>query len=262
MIKIKEINEQKTLDELFQSKKVLGIDESGVGDYFTPLTAAVAIVEEKDFARLKELGVGDSKKISDKRIQELAKIIADEKLAKYCASFIHPKGYNNLKKNYNANEIKTFVHLKAFTDSQRVSSKNTPIKSIDFDYVFIDQYSTLNAIEGYFKRFFNDEDPKANWPKFRKFGKDIILSTKAEDKHLSVAVASIFARDLLLRKMIEYNYEWEAEFPLGASKDVQEFARKFIDERARGDKKKETEMRYNLIKDFKSDIIDKKEEQE
>ncbi|OYD27066.1 ribonuclease HII [Mycoplasma testudineum] len=248
-MKISEVKNQETLDLLFKDKNVLGIDETGVGDYLTPLVAAVAIADNKKMDRINELGITDSKKLSDSRIKELAKIIQDEKLAKYKTAFISVKGYNNLAKRSNANLIKMFVHMKAYTDSQK--GKGSTIKISDFDYVFIDQYSTLKAITGYFDHYFDEKtNPKANWPRFRKIGADIILSEKAESKHPSVAIASIMARNELLFRMEELNREWETTFPLGASTKTQDWINDFVKSRSEGDETAEKILRYNIVKNF------------
>ncbi len=48
--------------------RIIGVDESGKGDFFGPLVVAGLLAGDKDRAFFDELGVRDSKKITDKRI--------------------------------------------------------------------------------------------------------------------------------------------------------------------------------------------------
>jgi len=60
---------------------VIGVDESGKGDFFGPLVVAGFLGGESDLDYLKEIGVRDSKKIADGRIVSL-----DEQLR---SRFVH-----------------------------------------------------------------------------------------------------------------------------------------------------------------------------
>ena len=50
----------------------IGTDESGKGDFFGPLVIAGVMVDEKSAKIFKDLGIRDSKTITDKRIMEFA----------------------------------------------------------------------------------------------------------------------------------------------------------------------------------------------
>ena len=50
----------------------IGSDEVGVGDFFGPLIVVAAYVSRLDITTLKELGVDDSKRLSDEKIREIA----------------------------------------------------------------------------------------------------------------------------------------------------------------------------------------------
>ena len=49
----------------------IGVDESGKGDFFGPLCIAGVLVDEKTEKMFLELGIKDSKKISDKKFSNL-----------------------------------------------------------------------------------------------------------------------------------------------------------------------------------------------
>ena len=53
----------------------IGTDESGKGDYFGPLVIAAVWLDEETQTLLKELGVRDSKTLSDRKCQQLAGLI-------------------------------------------------------------------------------------------------------------------------------------------------------------------------------------------
>ncbi|MCF1355215.1 ribonuclease HIII, partial [Mycoplasma hominis] len=55
----------KNLDEL------IGVDETGVGDYFSPVISVACYIPKDNIEKLKQIGVKDSKKLSDKRIIEI-----------------------------------------------------------------------------------------------------------------------------------------------------------------------------------------------
>ena len=50
----------------------IGTDESGKGDFFGPLVIAGVLVDEKNAEKFHQLGIKDSKKLSDKKMLSLA----------------------------------------------------------------------------------------------------------------------------------------------------------------------------------------------
>ncbi len=72
----------------------IGTDESGKGDYFGPLVIAGVFLEDDQQAVLKELGVKDSKNLSDNRSRELAEVIKRGYL--HSVVSIGPEKYNEL----------------------------------------------------------------------------------------------------------------------------------------------------------------------
>jgi ribonuclease HIII len=88
---------------------ILGIDESGKGDFLGPLVIAGVLANEKGAELLRKHNVRDSKKISDNRILELSRWIK--------SNFIHsivtigPEKYNQLyKKIGNLNKLLAWGH--------------------------------------------------------------------------------------------------------------------------------------------------------
>ncbi|WP_406614113.1 ribonuclease HIII [Mycoplasma corogypsi] len=198
-------------DKSFDNLYVIGIDETGVGDYFSPLISCAVLVEPESIEKLRLLGVKDSKKLSDSKIQFLAKEI--KKYIKHYKFYkLTPKGYNSLNSfGFNANELKYISHRS--TLNNLIQDLNT--KNIKHDLVIIDQYSTFNSITKYhikISEYMQKRDQKYIDPDV-----DVLYKTGAESVHIAVACASILARNEFLTFMQNLNEQYGFEFPLGAS---------------------------------------------
>ncbi len=196
---------------------IIGSDETGVGDYLSPLVAAAVFVPYQNVARLEALGVDDSKKITDAKIITLAEKI--KPLVKYRVKHLTQSGYNKLNDSYNANELKMFLHMGAINDLEAV------IK--DVDLIIIDQFSNENAISKYYKRLGESSFG------FKQFKAKLKLVEKGESEHVSVAAGSIIARAFFLELMEKQNAKWETRFPLGTNKIVEDFAVDFVQKHGR-----------------------------
>ena len=75
----------------------IGTDESGKGDFFGPLVIAGVLVDENSAKMFKELGIKDSKTLSDKRMLEMMTQI--QKYSKFSVIAIGNAKYNELYKN-------------------------------------------------------------------------------------------------------------------------------------------------------------------
>ncbi|MGZ9756698.1 ribonuclease HIII [Mycoplasma sp. 4423] len=205
-------------NQLYKNKEIIGIDETGVGDFFTPVIGVCAFLPKNLHLWATELGIKDSKLLTDNRIQILAKELI--KKIPYTKYVLTQSGYNKLvSKKYNANEIKYFIHMHCL---EHFFDKYNNINVKDFA-VLVDQYSTFNSILKYQKKFneinlFNDLDKKDI---------DIIYQKKAESINLSVACASIIARYYLIEYMNKQRSEWNYEFAYGASSKVKQQVKEF-----------------------------------
>ncbi len=178
---------------LFESERGhIGTDESGKGDYFGPLVAAGVFLPEGQEKVLTELGVKDSKRVSDNRTRELSKQIRDG----YTHSIvtIGPERYNELYlKLRNLNRILAWAHSRVI---ENILEK-VPCTLAVTDQ-FGDQRFVLNAL--------------------MKKGRNIELEqkTKAEED-MAVAAASILARSEFLRRLYLLSSEFKVELPKGSS---------------------------------------------
>ncbi len=109
---------------------ILGIDEAGRGSVVGPLVIAGLMIDSKDEEKLRELGVKDSKLLTEARRQELFSEI--KKIAKdYVVLKISAKEIDDMRKRINLNKIegekmaeiiRTLNPDKAILDAPQVST--------------------------------------------------------------------------------------------------------------------------------------------
>ena len=130
----KELNDIIFGESLFESERkgeimfddYIGTDESGKGDYFGPLVVAAVYVDKSTTLELEQVGVKDSKLISDNNIKNLEfkikKIIGDN----FEIIQINPDKYNTLYASFNnLNKIMGWAHSKAIENLlQRIDCPN------------------------------------------------------------------------------------------------------------------------------------------
>ena len=185
----------------------IGSDEVGTGDFFGPICVCAALVRECDIKRLKQLGIDDSKRLSDEQIRKLGKILIKE--FEYSQVSLNNEKYNELvDKNMNMNEMKAKMHNRVLF--------NLKIKHPRVKNVLIDQFVKE---ESYYKY--------VNGEKEIVFG--VIFKTKGESYFPSVAVGSIIARYSFIQHMDLLSKKYKMDIPYGASKKVTEFAKKFVE---------------------------------
>ena len=175
-----------------------GSDEVGTGDVFGPIVVCAAYASKDDIPKLEELGVRDSKNISDKKIIQLGPKLA--KMLMHSLIILSPQKYNKLiAQGYNLNKIKALLHNQAIVKTFAKLQRQVPI--------IVDQFCTPQLYFNYLK----DET---------EIYRDLEFHTKAEQVHLSVAAASIIARYAYLVKMNQYSKKYGVTLLKGASKDV------------------------------------------
>ena len=156
----------------------VGSDEVGNGSYFGGIvTAAVYIKDQADVDFLLNLGVRDSKKLSDKKIKEMAPQIKD--YLTYSISEVVPEQYNQaIASKLHIKEIMAILH-------------NDALSKLDVtpDFVMIDQFAPLKTYRSYLSN------------KTIAYDNILQVETKADGKYLAVAAASIIARDAFLTQI-------------------------------------------------------------
>lgn len=186
----------------------VGSDEVGTGDYFGPIVVTASYVTKEDISYLEELGVGDSKKISDDKILKIAPQIA--KKIKYRSIILTNKEYNEkYSKDVNMNKIKAIMHNKVLF---QLIQEEKPT----YDYIIIDEFAREKRYYEYIQ-----EDPN------KQTG--ITFMTKAEDKNLAVACSSIISRYLFLKEFDKICDNIHIPLPKGAGKDVDTIGEEIVE---------------------------------
>ena len=199
----KDDNEKMFVD----NKPAIGSDEVGTGDYFGPIVVTASFVSNEDKAFLNELGVKDSKKITDETILKIApKII--EKIPHSTLIFDN-ESYNKFHTDdINMNKIKAILHNKVLL--------NLIKKEYPYEAIIIDQ-------------FVNEKKYYEYISSAKEIVRNITFYTKAEDKFLCVAASSIISRYVFLKKMDEISSEVGIDIPKGAGDKVDEVAQTIVD---------------------------------
>jgi len=190
--------------KLFPAEKGrIGTDESGKGDYFGPLVVAGVFLPEEQQNVLTELGIRDSKKISDNRVRELADLL--KKGYKHSLVAIGPERYNELYlKLRNLNRILAWAHSRAIENI--LEEVNCVVAVTD---QFGDKSFVLNAL--------------------MKKGKEIELIQKPKaEEDLAVAAASILARAEFLKRLYFLSQDVGIDLPKGSSSLVEEAGLKLV----------------------------------
>ncbi len=190
-----------TLPDQFATMSVLGSDETGTGDYFGPITVAAVYVPASKIELINELGVKDSKLLSD---DYMRKIAPDLRAAcVHSVLVLRNEKYNSLQaKGYSQGKMKAMMHNKAL---QNTLTKMAPEKP---ECILIDQFAERGVYYNYLK---NEREIVQE---------SVYFSTKAEQLHVAVATASILARAAFLKEMDRLSEITGLELMKGASNKV------------------------------------------
>lgn len=200
------------MKDIYLNKNVIGADETGVGDYLTPLVAAAVFVPAANVRKLESLGITDSKKLTDDKILELFDAI--KPMIKSSVRKLSQRQYNFLTKKYNANELKMLLHMQA------IKAVEDRVENIDL--VILDAFSNESSLNKYRKRISLEEENTPDW------NTETSYVVKGEMEHVAVAAASIVARAYFVKMMQEQSKKWGMKFPLGTNSIVEEFSKQFV----------------------------------
>jgi ribonuclease HIII len=185
----------------------IGSDEVGVGDFLGPMIVVAAFVSKFDIKKLREYGIHDSKKMTDKQILEIGPTLVKE--FHFSKLTLPNEKYNEmLDKGENLNSMKAKMHNRALLNMHK--------QYLDVLNIFVDQFVQENT---YYK-YLNDANEEQV--------KDIIFKTKGESYFPCVALASVIARYSYLKEMEKLSEQYGMTFPFGAGKRVTEFAKEFF----------------------------------
>lgn len=201
-------NFNSTIPQEFQHEihmNMLGSDEAGKGDYFGPLCVACVYLTQEASLKLFQEGVKDCKQLNDKKIRQLAPII--RKTCPYEEIVLNPLTYNRLyEKIQNLNSLLTWAH-KTVIENLLQRLNITP------EIVLVDQFAKTE----YWLEQLSHKYPTITFKQ----------KPRAEE-YLSVASASILARDSFLTNLEKLGNSINYPLPKGAGPKVDLAAKQLL----------------------------------
>ena len=184
----------------------IGSDEVGTGDYFLPIVVTACFMDKANIKFLESLKVHDSKKLTDKKILSVAPLIM--KKIPYESIILSNKEYNEwVNKGINMNKVKAIMHNKMLFKMKS--------KGFNYDKIIVDQF----CLPGVYYNYLREVKDKVT---------GITFMTKAEDKNLSVACASIISRYIFLKEQEKLEKSLGILIPKGAGIKVDETGKKLV----------------------------------
>lgn len=204
---------------------LIGVDESGKGDYFGPLVIAGVYADAALKVELQKIGAMDSKALSDKKIEELA-----EKIKKICPYNIVVIGNESYNKMYykidNLNKLLAWGHARVIENM---------LGQVDCPYALSDQFGNENFIKS----------------ALMEKGKKITLEQRPKgEENIVVAAASILARNEFVKKMEEMKAAYGMTFPKGAGAQTLMAARDFVKRYGKEELLKVSKLHFKTTKDI------------
>ena len=183
----------------------IGSDEVGTGDFFGPIVVTASYVTKDNIPFLENLGVKDSKKLTDEQILKITPQII--KKIPYYTMTLSNKEYNEKRENYNMNAMKAILHNKALLEMTK--------KYPNYDYIVVDQFAEKYVYYNYLKQTPNIQ-------------RNITFITKAEDQCLSVACSAIISRYIFIKEFDKLSKKYNQTLPKGAGPIVDEIGAKLV----------------------------------
>lgn len=178
---------------------MIGIDESGKGDYFGPLVVAAVYLPAERRSELVSMGVRDSKEVSDAKAIELAGSI--RALFPCEVVVVGPESYNRLyDRMRNLNRLLAWGHARALENL---------LGRVECEVAVSDKFGDARLIE------------QALMEKGRRIR--LVQRTHAEEE-TAVAAASLVARAEFLRRLRDLSNRVGYTLPKGAGPKVDEAA--------------------------------------
>ena len=196
---IKENDETDVDQNDYMNISSVGSDEVGTGDYFGPIVVTSTFVKKEDIDFLKDLGVTDSKKITDDKIKKMAPEIIQK--IKYKSIILKNEEYNEkYSKENNMNKIKAIMHNKVLYSILKDINEKPEL-------IIVDEFARETRYYSYLEDVPN-------------VVKGITFVTKAESKNLAVAAASIISRYIFLNEFDKMCDTYHLPLPKGSGHEV------------------------------------------
>ena len=195
-------DKESIIDKKVYNSSSIGSDEVGTGDYFGPIVVTAAYVSKENIPFLEELGVRDSKQLTDDKILKIVPEII--KKIPYESMILTNKEYNEkYNKDLNLNKIKAIMHNKVLSKLKE--------KTSNYDYIIVDEFAKDFIYYNYLRDCEN-------------VVRDITFLTKGESKSLAVAAASLISRYIFIKEFDKLSDSLHIPLPKGAGVNVDDIA--------------------------------------
>ncbi len=185
----------------------IGSDEVGTGDYFGPIVVTASFVAKENIPFLEELGVKDSKKMSDEQIMEIVPKIIQK--IPYQSMILNNHEYNEkYSEDINMNKIKAILHNKVLLKMTK--------QNVNYEHVIVDEFAKSYIYFNYLR-------------KVPEVVRNITFLTKGEDKSLAVACASLISRYIFIKEFDKLSQSLGISLPKGAGVKVDEVGRQIVE---------------------------------
>lgn len=186
-----------------------GTDEAGKGDYFGPLVAAAVRCDEQTAKLLREMGAGDSKRLSAATVESLYGKITVMENIHWWVHAVEPHEYNTLfaslrRRGMNSLDIQAMAHGKAIEGVLK--------KAGGTGTIIIDKFCSMERLK----------------PWLPEGANNIELMVRAEDREPAVAAASIIARSVYLIRLKELSGKYGVTLRPGAGSEVDATGRTLV----------------------------------
>jgi len=191
-----------------RSGNIIGVDESGKGDFFGPLVVAGVLAGDSDLDYLNEIGVRDSKRISDNRIMTI-----DEHLRTrfpHVVLVLMPEEYNRrYEKTRNLNVLLAECHAQVIVDVMKLGQA----RNNQADRAISDKFGRTDRL----------------MTALHKTDCSLPVEQLVRGEAIpQVAAASIVARAEFVRRMQIMSRKFGVEMPKGASAQVDQAGRELV----------------------------------
>ena len=189
-----------------------GLDESGKGDLFGPVISCCVMAPGSVVQAWIDLGIKDSKKLTDVKIAELEKVIRSTPGVVVKTTFARMAKYNELHSRFgkNLNRLLGWMHATSCEEALKAYQEMHGKKPA---WGLLDQFS---------------EEPIVQKELARKGVEfDLRMRTKAESDPV-VAAASIVARATFVRELDRLSHDGGVPLPKGSGADARKAATELV----------------------------------
>ncbi|MEM7174994.1 MAG: ribonuclease HIII [Chlamydiota bacterium] len=203
----------------------IGVDEAGKGDVFGPLCICALYADQQAIETLIQLGIKDSKKLTDRVIKKHAKVIKQH--CNYHLVELFPSRYNALYNRFqNLNHMLAWGHATALEEL---------LQEVNCRKVVIDQFAAEHVVESAVAK--------------KNLSIDLKQRYRGEED-IVVAAASILARAAFVDAIDRLSTTYDLLLPKGASKEVRAALQLFYHKHGKEALTKVAKLHFKTIREL------------